>query len=439
MMRTTLILSALLMGWLPGIGQAVPDSLPKELNLEQAIAFSLKHQPVVQQSVIDQEITAANIRSRLADWYPQVNFAYNLQHNFIVQTNIIGGNPVKLGVDNVSALQFTLSQTLFNRDVLLARRTRDDVMRQTYQATEEQKIQIAVEVSKAYYDVLATTQQVKVAAENITRIERSLRDAKNQYDAGVADKTDYKRATIALNNARASKIANEEILKAKREYLKSLMGYPAEAPLELQYDSVALEQSVTPPQADELNLDRRIEFQLLNTQLKLQEANLQYNRWAYLPNVSLNGAYNFNYLSNEFAKLYNVNYPASFAAITLGFPIFQGGKRKANIDAARWQVERTKLDLLSLKNSVNAAYADALARYKSTYTNYQALKENLELAREVYDIIQLQYRNGIKTYLEVINAETDLRTATINYYTALYNVLSSRVDVQRELGQITFN
>lgn len=437
-MRTTLILSALLLGWLQGIGQAVPDSLPKQLDLEQAIAFSLKNQPLLQQSVLDEKITGANIRNRLADWYPQVNFNYNLQHNFVVQTNIIGGNPVKLGVDNVSALQFTLSQTLFNRDVLLARRTRADVVQQSLQTTTQRKIDVVVAVSKAYYDVLATTQQVKVADENIRRIERSLQDAKFQYDAGVADKTDFKRATIALNNAKASKTANEEILKAKQEYLKSLMGYPVEAPIDLNYDSVALEQSITAPADENPELKNRIEFQLLSTQIKLQEANLKYNKWAYLPNVSLNGAYNLNYLNNEFSKLYNVNYPASFAAITLGFPIFQGGKRKSAIDAAEWQLERTKLDLLSLKNSVNAAYSQAIATYKSTYTNYLALKENLDLAREVYDVIQLQYRNGIKTYLEVINAETDLRTATINYYTALYNVLASKVDVQKELGQFNY-
>ncbi|MCF1716739.1 TolC family protein [Flavihumibacter sp. RY-1] len=437
-MRTKLLLSALLVGWLQGNGQAVPDSLPKQVDLEQAIAFSLKNQPLVQQSEIDEKITAANIRNRLADWYPQVNFNYNLQHNFVVQTNIIGGNPVKLGVDNVSALQFTMSQTLFNRDVLLARRTRTDVQQQALQTTRQRKIDLVVAVSKAYYDVLATTQQVKVADENIRRIERSLQDAKFQYDAGVADKTDFKRATIALNNAKASRIANEEILKAKQEYLKSLMGYPVETPIELLYDSASLEQSITAPADENPELNNRIEYQLLTTQIKLQEANLKYNKWAYLPNVSLNGAYNLNYLNNQFAKLYNVNYPASFAAITLGFPIFQGGKRKSAIDAAEWQLERTKLDLLSLKNSVNAAYSQAIATYKSTYTNYLALKENLDLAREVYDVIQLQYRNGIKTYLEVINAETDLRTATINYYTALYNVLASKVDVQKELGQFNY-
>jgi len=56
----------------------------------------------------------------------------------------------------------------------------------------------------------------------------------------------------------------------------------------------------------------------------------------------------------------------------------------------------------------------------------------------VYDVIQLQYKAGVKTYLEVITAETDLRSAEINYYNALYQVLASKTDVQKALGQINY-
>ena len=117
--------------------------------------------------MIDEKITDLQIKSKLADWYPQVNFNYLYQHNFQVQTSIIGGNPVKLGVDNTSALQFSASQTIFNRDVLLASRTKGDVRQQAKQQTEDTKIDVAVNVSKAFYDVLATEQQIKVVNENI--------------------------------------------------------------------------------------------------------------------------------------------------------------------------------------------------------------------------------------------------------------------------------
>lgn len=414
------------------------DTLLKEVTLKQAVEYSLKFQPVIQQALADEEITEANIKSRLSEWYPQLNLTYNLQHNFVVQTAIIGGNRVKLGVDNTSAAQFTVSQTIFNRDVLLASRTRTQVRQQARQNTSNTRIETAAAVSKAFYDVLSSIQQVKVSAENITRIERSLRDAYNQYQAGVADKTDYKRASIGLNNAKALKKTNEEQLNAKMEYLKSLMGYPVSAELNIVYDSLEMEKEIPLDTLQQADYSKRIEYRQLETQNSLLQANLRYYRWSYLPSLSANGAYNLNYLNNEFSKLYSVNYPNSFAALTLSFPIFQGGKRKADIQAAQWELRRNKLEITNLKNNINAEYVAALSAYKGNLASYLALKENLALAREVYDVIQLQYRSGIKTYLEVINSETDLRTAQINYYNSLYSLLASKIDVQKALGQINY-
>lgn len=424
--------------WLTGSTQTNNDSLLSEVTLQQAVDYSLKHQPAVRQSILDQRITDANIRSRLADWYPQVNFNYNLQHNFVVQTAIIGGNVVKLGVDNTSAAQFTMSQTLFNRDVLLASRTRSQVRQQSRQAASNTRIETAAEVSKAFYDVLSSLQQVKVSNQNITRIERSLSDAYNQYKAGVTDKTDYKRASIGLNNARALKKTNDEMLKSKTEYLKTIMGYPIGASLNIAYDSLQMEKEVFVDTLQQLDPSKRIEFMLLETQQSLLQANLKYMKWSYLPSLALNGAYNFNYQNNQFNKLYNINYPNSYALLTLSLPILQGGRRKADIQSAQFEVERTKVELEGLRNNINSEYTSALSAYKSNLANYLALKENLALAQEVYDVIQIQYRNGIKTYLEVINSETDLRTAQINYYNALYGVLASKIDVQRALGQLNY-
>lgn len=186
-----------------------------EVTLKDAVNYALKNQPLIQQSLLDEQIVASTVKSKLADWYPQLNFSYGMQHNFVLPTTVIGGNTIKLGVDNTSAAQFTVNQTVFNRDVLLAKRTKKDVLLQPKQVTSANKIELEVNVSKAFYDVLATSQQVKIAQENITRIEKSLKDATSQYKAGIADKIDYKRATISLNNSKASKKINEELVIAK--------------------------------------------------------------------------------------------------------------------------------------------------------------------------------------------------------------------------------
>ena len=414
------------------------DSLLKEVTLPDAIAYAINKQPVIQQALMDERITAAQIRSKLADWYPQVNFNYNLQHNFLLQTSQIGGNTVTFGNYNTSAGQFTATQAIFNRDALLARQTKADVLTLSKQATSGDKIDLAVNVSKAFYDVLSTMQQIKVAESNITRLERSLKDAYNQYKAGIADKIDYKRATITLNNLKASKKSNEDLLVAKKEYLKALMNYPEQAALNIVYDSLQMEREILLDTTQTPDFKARIEYRQLETQSRLLAANIKYNKWSFIPTVSANAAYNLNFFNNNFAKLYNKNYPTSYAGLTLGFPIFQGGKRKSNISIAEMQLQRNELDISYLKTSVNSAYAQALAVYKSNLTNYLALKENVDLAKEVYDVVVLQYRSGVKSYLEVITSETDLRTTQINYYNAVYQLLASKIDVQKALGQINY-
>lgn len=418
--------------------QPAADSLLQQATLDNVVAYAIKHQPLIQQSLIDEQVTESLIKSKLADWYPQLDFRYNLQHNFQLQQAIIGGNVIKFGVDNTSAAQFTVNQNIFNRDVLLASRTKSDALNSIKQITTSGKIDVATNVSKAFYDVLASMQQIKVADEGIVRLERSLKDATSRYNTGIADKTDYKRATIALNNTKAAKKSNEALLKAKLEYLKSLMGYPMGNELNIVYDSLQMEKEMMIDTLQLPDYSKRIEYQILATRKKLQEAEVKYNKWSYLPSVSAYGAYNFNFQDNNFGKLYNQNFPTSYGGLTLTVPILQGGKRKFNIQQQELKLKRIDWDFIALQHSINAQYAQSLALYKSNMANYQALRENVSLAKEVYDVIQLQYNAGIKTYLEVVSAETDLRTAQINYYNALYELLASKTDVEKSLGQINY-
>jgi outer membrane protein TolC len=412
------------------------DSLLPDATLANVIRYSLARQPAVQQSLIDEKIVDLQIKSKLADWYPQIDFGYTYLHNFQLQTTVFNGNPQKIGINNTSALQFSASQTIFNRDVLLAKRSKDDILQQARQQTANSKINVIVDVTKAFYAVLATQQQVSVVNETIIRLEKSLKDARAQYDAGIVDKTDYKRAIIALNNAIATKKANQEGLKSRTDYLKAVMNYPVSADLTIIYDSSALEKAMVLDTLQMIDYSKRIEYQILQTRRKLLETNLQYNKWSYLPSLYADGAYNLNYMNDEFSKLYQQSFPNSYAGLTLSLPIFQGGKRKHQTKQAKWELVRTDMEMTDLKNAVNSEYSTALSAYKTNLANFYTVKENAVLAQEVYDVIDLQYRSGIKAYLEVIAAETDLRTAQINYYNALYLLLSSKIDVQKALGDI---
>ena len=416
--------------------QSKSDSLLQNATLNDCVKYALSHQPSLKKSLLNEQIANDQIKSKLADWFPQLNFNYNFQHNYKLQTSIFQGNPVRIGQLNTSSAQFSVTQTIFDKDVLLAASTASDVRKQFRQSTEENKINLIVNVSKAYYGVLLAQQQINLVNEDIIRLQQSYKDAYYQYKSGVVDKTDYERASIALNSAKAQKVQYNEQLKNSYAVLKDLMGYPGSNTLNLKYNTFQMEADTFIDTTQNINFNNRIEYKLLQTQLNLQKANLSYYDWSFLPTLSAFGNYNFNFQNDELQKLYSQNYPSEYIGLKLSFPIFQGGKRIQEIDEASLEVKRSELDIASLKSSLNVEYTQAMASYKSNLGNYNAAKQNMALAKDVYKTIELQYKSGIITYLDVITAETDLRTTEVNYFNSLYQLLSSKLDVEKALGTV---
>ena len=164
-----------------------------------------------------------------------------------------------------------------------------------------------------------------------------------------------------------------------------------------------------------------------------------WNKWGFLPSIGAFGNYNVNFLNNQFSDLYNKGYPNSLIGLNLTIPIFQGTRRLQNLRKARLQVDRADLDIVNLHTQINTEYEQALSNYKSSYFDLQTLKQNVDLSRDVYNVVFLQYREGIKTYLDVIVAQSDLRTSELNYNNALFTLLSSKIDLQRALGSLSVN
>ena len=414
------------------------DLLLKGGTLKDCVNYAITHQPVIRQSLLDEEITDHEINSKLADWFPQINFNLNVTHNYKLPVTIFQGNPVKVGLINTSGAELSLSQTIFNRDVFLAASTSKDISQLMKQKTTFSKIDVVIFVSKAFYSVLLTQEEIALLDEDIIRLQQSVKDTYNQYKGGIVDKTDYQRATIALNNAEAELKQNQEFLKLRIAFLKEQMGYPAEANLNLDFDKTQMEREIFIDTTQKVIYENRIEYQLLQSQILLQQANLSYNDFSFIPSLSAFANLNYFYQNDNLSRLYNTSYPNSNIGLQLSFPIFEGGKRIQEIEQASLELKRYNYNIISLKDSINTEYISALGEYKSSLNNYNILKTNLDLARDVYNTIQLQYKSGIKTYLEVITVETDLRTTQANYNNALFQVLSSKLDVQRALGSIQY-
>jgi outer membrane protein TolC len=381
----------------------------------------------------------------LADWLPQVNASAGLQH-YLKQPVFLFpdiSNPtgpkilIPNGVLYNSNIQFSATQNIFNNDVYIAGRTAGNYRLQASQTSRSALIEIVVEINKAFYDVLLSREQLNIIKEEIDRLSKSLKDAYALYQSGTSDVIDYKRATISLNNALSQKKNAEESIKAKISYLKQVMGYPNEKPLNLSSNILSMEKDAIIDTLQNINVYNRIEYQLLQTNLKLQKSKTDYYRMSFLPSLSAFANYNIIYQNDVYNQLFKSSYPNSTIGLSLSFPIFEGTKRIQNIKKSKMQYERLTLDTLNTRNEMNTQFVSAMASYKSDLAVYRMTKQNIEIAQDVYNTVKLQYNQGIKTYLEVIVSETDLMSARINNLNALFMLMFSNIDVKRALGEIS--
>ena len=103
---------------------------------------------------------------------------------------------------------------------MLAQQSAGDVRLNAKQNTISTQIDVVSNVSKAFYDVLLSQTQIILLDTDIVLLQRSQRDAFNQYKGGLVDKTDYQRATISLNNALALHKTAEEQQKSQEGNIK---------------------------------------------------------------------------------------------------------------------------------------------------------------------------------------------------------------------------
>ena len=63
-------------------------------------------------------------------------------------------------------------------------------------------------------------------------------------------------------------------------------------------------------------------------------------------------------------------------------------------------------------------------------------KKNIELAEKVYNTTKIKYEQGLGNNQEIYNAQTELKIAQNNYYSALYDAIIAKIDYQKATGKL---
>ena len=429
--------------FLLGCGQLLGQSAPA-FTLEQCLDYALENRPALRNARLLTRNAELNNDIALSAWKPFVTLGGGLTNNIKQQVSIFPSfmNPgefqeVTIGTKWTSNANATATQLLYSPAVALDARLQNPLVERARLDVETIEIQVRAEVEAAFYQTIRRREEIDLVRSNIERLERALRDARLYYEEGIADKVDYKRATIARNRARQNLRAAELAYLTGLESLKQTMGYPTDRELTLQYAFTEYVDAILTDSLLDLNPRERVELRALVLDGIVQDLTITGARQSWLPQVSASAQYSYNWQANTFGDLYARSFPAAYAALNVNVPLFSGFRRFRTVELETVRRNQIELDIADLRDRIELEYATALNGYGTARESFMLARENSELAQEVYDVVLLQYREGIEPFLEVVIAENDLQVARINTLNALVDAMLARLDLRVATGTIT--
>jgi outer membrane protein len=187
-----------------------------------------------------------------------------------------------------------------------------------------------------------------------------------------------------------------------------------------------------------IDVAKRSEYQLLESQQRLNTINVKRLKFGYLPSLVAFGSlgYSGQRSDTKFFTKENNWYPTALIGATLSLNLFDGFQRHYKIQQAKLDFKKGDNNLRNLQLAIELEGASAVVNYNNAISSLQIQKRNLELAQNVYNVSQKKYEQGVGSNLEVINAQASLKESQTNYFNAVYDMLVYKIDYLKATGSL---
>ena len=419
-------------------------------SLKQAVDYAIVHQVQVKNSQIDLQNASAKISEIKAMGLPQVNGSLALTNNIVLQRMFIPAkifNPAaaegeliaaKFGVENSGYANVTMSQLVFDGTYLLGLKASAVYKDLAVKSVSQSKQQVAENVTKAYYGILVNEKRLGLLRLNVARLDTLLKETRALNKQGFVEKIDVQRLDVQANNLRTELENVLRLQELSLTLLKFQMAYPMEELIRLSetLDQVELSTFNLNPKGD-FTYANRIEYSILQTQENLAELDLKSIKAGYLPRLLLNANYGYNAGANAFGDLMTKQwFDNSAITVSLQIPIFDGYAKKYKAVQSENNLQKVRQSYNLLKSSIDMQRSQASITLKNALESMKEQKSNLDLANEISRVTRVKYQNGVGSNLEVLNAESSIKESQANYFTALYNALIAKVEVEKANGTL---
>lgn len=416
------------------------------MSLKECIAYGLGHHRSVVVSENNVKIAHAQAKEALSGYLPQVNVTAGLDYNLKLQQTVIppGSFPgqteeqrITFGTKYNSTQMVQLDQKIIDVSLLTGLKANQSNTQLAELNKADNDENLIYSISYAYFQVIVAQKQLDLLFRNKERFEKTLQVIELQAEQGVAKKVDVKQVQVNLNNVLAQISITENSLQLAKNRLKNNVGLPQSASLSLSDTSRWLGNKPVIKLADAFNYRQTLAYQQQETQIRLYDINRQSIRDQRYPTLGIYARYGANgFGAASLGQAYNPLLDYSAIGLKLSWSPFAGFRRVAQVKRAELDLENLKQNLKINEEQQNLQYQNAGAALSRAQKTINTNNSNMELANEVYENTTLQYRQGVASLSDLLNAELSYREAQNNYITSLLDFYLADLDVQKANGTL---
>ena len=413
---------------------AAQQGEPLILSLEDALKIALSENPTVKIADKTIEIKKYAKKGTYASLWPEISASATYQRYIKKQRLHFNGNDIEVGTaNNISAgvnaalpvvnVQLWKTLKLSVMDVELA-----------VEQARSSRIDMVEQVSKAFYQVLLAKDSYTVYKRVYDNAVENHKIIEKRYSVGQVSEYDFIRSQVSVANAEPNVFNAENSIVLALWQLKALLGVDLEKDIDCAGSLADYEAIMT----EQIKLDEDLENNSTMKQLDIQEnmlnQTLKVKRAANLPSLALSVGYNY-VVMNETLNFSNYEWnPYSVAAFSLNVPIFAGGKRRADIQQAKINLENIQLQRENTERQLRTAVMSYYSNMLTNVKQYHASAQTISQAKRGYEISVKRYEVGGGTLVDIDNSQLAYTQAELTRSTAIYNYLVNQVSLAKVLG-----
>lgn len=411
------------------------SGLTQAADLLETFRAAQSSDPVFASARAAQQVGQEKLPQGRALLLPTVNLSAASTYNdnniqYLGRTIFLGGNYRY----NNNGYNLSLVQPLFRQQNWLAYNEAELQVAQTEAQFKLAEQDLVLRTAQAYFEVLIAQDSVQLAEAQKRAITEQLAQARRNFELGSATITDSQEAQARFDLTRSLEIAAQNNLAIKQRMLQQLTNMP---PAELKI--LGKNFKLLSPQP--VNMDQWIaDAQLNNPQLAIAQAAVQLadkeverQRGGHYPTLDLVANYGKNHASGGTFGVGSDSRNANIG-VQLNVPLFQGGAVNSKWREAEGNRERARAELENARRTVATQTSLAYLGVVSGIAQVQALQQALTSSESLLQASKLGQEVGVRTNLDVLNAQQQLFATRRDLYQAEYNYLLSQLRLRAAAG-----